>query len=246
MKTITLFILSILWVNFSFSQSESDDNLFFNGNTYNVFSLKIDKSELNYFEFLENTSFSFHNDLMTGIDNELSFFAINASITDSTCSPVGYYVNDYTQINPVNLNDGFGNFYLKPNGAFIITDNEAVVCESSKINQYNKVRLGIQSGPMLLVDKVINTQFNPASVNKNKRCGVGMYENSKGDRFLIFAMSKVPVTFYEFATLFALKYNCSNALNLESYNCVINLPDASDISEFSNMKVCNYIIYKQD
>lgn len=244
MYNVILLILFSFYVSYSFCQSESDDNLFFNGNTYNVFTLKIDNNELKHFDILENKGSLNHSDLMNSIDNTFSFFAMNASIYDSTCSPVGYYVKDYTQINPINLNDGNGNFYLKPNGAFIITDNEAVVCESSKIKKYNNIRLGIQSGPMLLVDRIINQQFNPTSSNKNIRCGVGMYDNSKGDKFLVFALSKVPISFYEFATLFAKKYACTNALCLESSKCAINLPEASDVEEYGNMVICNYIIYK--
>lgn len=237
-------MLLFLSANRCFSQAESDENLFFNGNTYNVCTIKIDNNALKYFDIISNNTNVEHNTLMMSIDNDFSFFAINACINDSTCSPIGYFVKDYKQINPVNLNDGLGNFYLKPNGAFIVTDNEVTICESSKINQFNSVRLGIQSGPMLLVDKVINAQFNPNSVNKFIRCGVGLYENSKGDKFLVFALSKTPITFYEFANLFLQKYNCSNALCLESSNCVINLPDVSDGSEFNGKYVCNYIIFK--
>lgn len=246
MNKIILLTLSFLSLNHCFSQAESDENLFFNGNTYNVCTIKVDNNALKYFDILSNNTNVEHNILMKSIDNDFSFFAINASINDSTCSPVGYFVKDYKQINPVNLNNGIGNFYLKPNGAFIVTDNEVAICESSKINQYNKVRLGIQSGPMLLIDKVINTQFNQNSVNKNIRCGVGIYDNSKGDKFLVFILSKTPITFFEFATLFIQKYNCSNALCLESSNCVINLPDVSDGSEFNGKYVCNYIIFKSN
>ncbi len=243
MKNIILISLIFLSAKRCFSQAESDENLFFNGNTYNVCTIKIDNNALNNFDILSNNTIE-HNSLMKSIDNDFSFFAMNACINDSTCSPVGYFIKDYIQINPVNLNNGIGNFYLKPNGAFIVTDNEVAICESSTINQYNKVRLGVQSGPMLLVDKVINAQFNQNSVNKYIRCGVGIYENSKGDKFIVFVLSKTPITFYEFANLFLQKYNCSNALCLESSNCVINLPDISDGSEFNGKYVCNYIIFK--
>lgn len=246
MNKLIILLLFLMSVVNSFGQSETDDNLFFNGNTYNVFTLKIESNAMKNFDILENESLIMHNDLMKSINTDLSFFAINASINDSTCSPIGLFVKDYNQINPTNLNNGFGNFYLKPNGAFIVTDNEIVVCESSKIKQYSKIRLGVQSGPMLLVDNVINNQFNPTSVNKNIRCGVGVYESSKGDKFVVFALSKTPVTFYEFATFFNQKYNCYNALCLESSNCVINLPDIDDISDFNGKSVCNYIIYKPD
>ena len=166
MNKITLIILLFLSANRCFSQASSEENIFFNGNMYDICLIKIDNNELKYFDIISNNTNVEHNTLMKSINNDFSFFAINASINDSTCSPVGFFVKDYKQINPVNLNNGIGNFYLKPNGAFIVTDNEAVVCESSKINQYNKVRLGVQSGPMLLVDKVINPQFNQNSVNK--------------------------------------------------------------------------------
>lgn len=244
MRKIFLQIQFLLSGTICFSQASVDEDLFFNGNIYNVCTIRVDNNALKYFDILSNNNNEEHSSLMKGIDNDLSFFAINASINDSTCSPVGYFVKDYVQINPVNLDDGIGNFYLKPNGAFLVTDNNVVICESSKISQYKNVRLGIQSGPMLLVDKVINSQFNPNSVNKFIRCGVGIYEGSNGIKFLVFAISKNPITFFEFATLFMQKYNCTNALCIESSNCVINLPDVSDGSEFNGMFVCNYLIYK--
>ncbi len=246
MKRVYILICLYFSMSLCAAQEESDENLFFNGNTYNVFTIKINSVVLSGFDIVSNVNYEEHSEVMNSIDSDLSFFAINASISDSLCSPVGYFVKDYRQINPINLNGGLGNFYLKPNGAFIVTNNDVVICESSKISQYSRIRLGIQSGPMLLVEEEINPQFNPNSVNKYIRCGVGIYENSKGDKFLVFALSKNPITFFEFANLFKEKYNCTNALCLESSNCVINLPDVTEQSEFYGKYVCNYLIFKQN
>jgi uncharacterized protein YigE (DUF2233 family) len=245
MNKIILFSLYLLCINSCYSQVEADENLFFNGNTYSVFNIKIDVNSLSSFDILSNNTLE-HNSLMRSIDGDLSFFAINACINDSNCSPVGYFVKDYIQIKPINLDNGIGNFFLKPNGAFMVTNNEVVICESSLISQYKNIRLAVQSGPMLLIDKIINAQFNPNSVNKYIRCGVGIYENKSGNQFIVFALSKTPISFYEFATFFAQKYNCINALCLESSNCVINLPDISDGSEFNGKYICNYIIFKSN
>ena len=56
----------------------------------------------------------------------------------------------------------------------LFKSNEVVVCQSSDFQKHTNVRMGIQSGPMLIADGVINNHFNPNSRNRNIRSGVGM------------------------------------------------------------------------
>src|SRR5438045_3145351 len=50
--------------------------------------------------------------------NEQLVFAMNAGMFKSDFSPVGLFVQNGHVISPLNLADGDGNFFLKPNGVF--------------------------------------------------------------------------------------------------------------------------------
>ncbi len=213
----------------------------FNGVSYDVFVVKIDSISLKSFYIYENHNKSSHQDVMANINKDSSVFAINAGISDSLCNSVGYFVNEAVQIKPVNLANGNGNFYLKPNGAFLISEKDAVICESSQINNFKNTKTGIQSGPMLLLNGTVNPQFNAASTNKNIRCGVGIFTNKNQENFVVFCISNDPVSFYNFSVLFQQKYKCSNALCLESAGSVMSLPYLSKATKNDKLVVCRYI-----
>lgn len=200
MNCLQLFFLScLLYVGKLNAQVEVATDIFHDGNYYDVFIVKTDINSLSNFDIIENKSRERHYDLMKSIDSDLNFFALNASISDSLCMPIGLYIKDYNEHKPANYLDGTGNFYLKPNGALLITETEAVICESSQIINHSKVRLGIQSGPILVSNGVINPQFNPNSINKHVRCGVGQFTGLNDVNYLVFAISKQSVSFYQFA-----------------------------------------------
>ena len=229
--------------HFLYAQVETFTALNYGGDTYDVFKVKIDETSIKNFDILENKTGKIHPEFISTINTGQPFFTINASISDSSCNPIGFYYKNGKLLKPVNLNNGTGNFYLKPNGALIFTKKSAVICESSEITNYNDVYLGIQSGPMLLVNGSINHQFNPSSKNKNIRCAVGIASNKNNETFLIFCVSNNPVCFYDISMLLKMKFKCSNALCLESGNCAMNLPYLTSSSEkFSNI-ICNYLYY---
>ena len=138
-------------------------------------------------------------------------FAVNAGMFHVDYRPVGLLVQDGTQVAPLNLADGVGNFFLKPNGVFLVSDSGPRVLESSEYPNFKgAVRLATQSGPLLLRDGVIHPGFNPASSSRNIRNGVGVL-GSKA----IFVISNHPVTFYEFAVFFRDNLHCRDALYLD-------------------------------
>ncbi len=49
-------------------------------------------------------------------------FAANAGMFDPTGKPVGLLMQNGSETVPINLNDGQGNFFMKPNGVFLIND----------------------------------------------------------------------------------------------------------------------------
>jgi uncharacterized protein YigE (DUF2233 family) len=237
------FIISIIFcTSLLIGQGEMQADMSFNGDSYDMFKVKIDKESISKFGIFENRSLLTHNSLIAA-SNDSSFFMMNAGITDSFCAPLGYYVNQSKLLQDVNLNDGKGNFYLKPNGALLMTTDDIVICESSMIKNYKNVILGIQSGPMLLNNGIVNSQFNPSSQNKNIRCGVGLYENQNSEKFLVFCISNNPVSFYSFSQMFLTKMKCTTALCLESGSCVINLPYLESGDENSTIIICNYIYF---
>jgi uncharacterized protein YigE (DUF2233 family) len=71
--------------------------------------------------------------------------------------------------------------------------------------------LATQSGPLLVSAERIHPAFNPKSVSRLFRNGVGVISPHE----VVFAISEGPVSFYEFATLFRDKLHCSDALFLD-------------------------------
>jgi len=79
-------------------------------------------------------------------------FAANAGMFEATFQPCGLLVEDEKEISPLNLNDAPGNFYMKPNGVFLINEkHEARIIESSEYTTLLTPAIcATQSGPMLV------------------------------------------------------------------------------------------------
>ena len=139
-------------------------------------------------------------------------FAMNAGMYHRDFSAVGLLVSDGRQAVPLNTADGGGNFFLKPNGVFVVTESGARVLESS---EYPKLRervvLATQSGPLLVRAGTIHPAFKPDSASRHIRNGVGVPSPDTA----LFVISEAPVSFYELATLFRDKLQCPDALFLD-------------------------------
>src|SRR5215207_7244423 len=59
-------------------------------------------------------------------------FAMNAGMYHGDFSAVGLFVSGGRQAVPLNTADGRGNFFLKPNGVFVVTESGARVLEASE------------------------------------------------------------------------------------------------------------------
>ena len=138
-------------------------------------------------------------------------FGMNAGMYHADYSPVGLFVADGVELTPLNLSPGKGNFFLRPNGVFLVGDAGALVVESSAYPALApKARLATQSGPMLLSNGVINPLFNPDSHSVHVRNGVCALDGKA-----MFVISDGPVNFYEFARYFRDVLKCRNALYLD-------------------------------
>jgi uncharacterized protein YigE (DUF2233 family) len=143
-------------------------------------------------------------------------FATNAGIYDRQFAPLGLFVENGKTVVPLNLAHGdprSGNFSLLPNGVFAIYDDgHAEVRSSQDFRQAGaKPRWATQSGPMLVIDGQINTQFVDDSDSMKWRSGVCARTPDQ----VIFAISEAPVNFHGFARLFRDELGCRDALFLD-------------------------------
>lgn len=143
---------------------------------------------------------------------ERLLFATNAGIFDASFTPCGLHVEDGREYVPLNLRDGAGNFYLKPNGVLLVDARGAKIIDATQYaGTHSGIRLAVQSGPLLVRDGKIHSAFTPDSSNRRKRSGVGVASSGH----LIFAISNEPVTFHAFASLFTDDLDCRDALYLD-------------------------------
>jgi uncharacterized protein YigE (DUF2233 family) len=151
------------------------------------------------------------SDSLDALGKKLAF-AMNAGMYHGDFSPVGLFVADGRQLSPLNLANDEGNFFLKPNGVFIITARGARVIESSEYPGVREpVLLATQSGPLLVRAGGIHPAFNPDSKSRLYRNGVGVPSPDAA----LFAISEVPVNFHEFAKFFRDTLHCPDALFLD-------------------------------
>lgn len=146
-------------------------------------------------------------------------FAMNAGIYEQGPRPLGLTMGAGKELVPMNLQNGDGNFYLKPGGVFYLDDKHgAGVMETAEFSKSGiKPRLATQSGPLLLRKGVMHPLFKAGSPNKRLRNGVGV--RSK-DGQIIFAVNdrddreRGRVSFHQFASFF-LQLGCKDALYLD-------------------------------
>ena len=149
--------------------------------------------------------------LLTALPTNSVQFAMNAGMYHADYSPVGLLIIDGVEYAPLNLADGVGNFFLKPNGVFFLSSTGAHVVAATEYPSVAKeVRLATQSGPLLLQQGQIHPAFQPQSRSRLIRNGVGVAGNK-----IFFVISEVPVNFYEFASFFRDKLHCNDALYLD-------------------------------
>ena len=139
--------------------------------------------------------------------------SMNGGMYHEDLSPVGLYVEQGRRDQRISTRGGFGNFHLLPNGVFWVKGNEIGVTETrSYISKRVAPDFATQSGPMLVIDGKLHPRFIEGSDSLKIRNGVGI--NQKGSR-VTFAISKQPVNFWNFGTLFRDILEAENALFLD-------------------------------
>ena len=153
--------------------------------------------------------------------NKELLFAVNGGMYKKDNSPQGLYIENNVKKNEIDTTSGSGNFYLKPNGVFYLTnDKKPNICITKEFVDNEKIKFATQSGPMLVINGKIHSAFKKGSSNLNIRNGVGVLPNNE----IIFAMSKKEINFYDFAEYFK-KLGCKNALYLDGFVSRTYLPE---------------------
>lgn len=148
-------------------------------------------------------------------------FAINGGMYKKDLSPQGLYIEKGIQYSALNsIEDGYGNFYLQPNGIFYISEgNNAGITQTNAFSKSESIKYATQSGPMLIIDGKMHGAFQKGSTNLHIRNGVGILPNGN----LLFAISKDRINFYDFAQFFK-ENKCHNALYLDGFVSRMYLP----------------------
>jgi uncharacterized protein YigE (DUF2233 family) len=170
-------------------------------------------------------------------------FATNGGMYTRTQAPQGLFIQHNKILASLDTSvGGNGNFYLKPNGVFYLTDNnKAVVCKTTDFKYNAQIKYATQSGPMLVVDGAIHPAFKEGSSNLNIRNGIGILPDNK----IVFAMSKKEINFYDFALYFK-KLGCNNALYLDGFVSKTYLPEKNWIQTDGNFGVMIGVTEKSD
>ena len=139
-------------------------------------------------------------------------FAMNAGMFHPDYSPVGLYVEQGRQLKKLNRQQqGWGNFLIQPNGVLAWNHQRVFLGTTQQYaNQAFKAQYATQSGPMLVINRQLNSRFLADSTSYKIRNGVGLKDQS-----LYFVISKTPVTFHQFATFFKDELQTPNALYLD-------------------------------
>src|SRR4051812_47966016 len=132
-------------------------------------------------------------------------FAMNAGMYHADYAPVGLFISEGRQLAPLNTAPGTGNFFLKPNGVFLVTASGARVLETSEVPGVKEpIRVATQSGPLLVRAHQIHPLFKPDSTSRLIRNGVGV----PSPDVALFAISEEPLNLHEFATFFRDTLHC--------------------------------------
>jgi uncharacterized protein YigE (DUF2233 family) len=147
----------------------------------------------------------------------------NAGIYAGNKTPAGLHIEGGVAQHPLNLDNGEGNFYWKPNGVFYVSDDGAGIMESERFNSLDKqarVAEATQSGPLLVIEGEVNPNLPAESRSLYVRNGIGM--KSADEVYILISADEVSL--YDFAAVFASRLHCRNALYLDGCVSQLYLP----------------------
>ena len=200
--------------------------LTYKGNTYDIFTADPTKDHIQlYWKGSKGQILKSIGSLKAEVQQSgrTLLFATNAGMYLTDNSPQGLYVENRKELRPLDISKKkSGNFYMQPNGVFIVEGNKVRVTTSAAYSlKKGNPDYATQSGPLLVIEGTINEHFTEGSTNLNIRSGVGVNKEGKA----VFVISEGLVNFYDFAMVFRDSLQCSNALYLDGAISKMYLPE---------------------
>ncbi len=230
----TIIVIDSMIIPYPPADKKETENLTINAMQVNYRSQLFDTYTVDLSQSLINFHFKDKNGKLIKTVNNLKkimsqnsdelLFATNGGIFSTNFEPEGLYIENKKTISPLNLREGAGNFYMKPNGIFYINKWETgtgIINSADYETIKGKVMYAIQSGPLSVHQNEVSFNFTENSSNKNIRSGVGIIDSKN----IVFIISKEPVNFYDFAMVFKEEFNCAEALYLDGFISEMYLPE---------------------
>ena len=165
---------------------------------------------------------------MLAADGDSVIALTNGGIFTREYTPLGLYVEQHQQHTPLHTGDGYGNFFLKPNGVFMVGDGHARIVATTQYDTAGPPpQYALQSGPLLVHDGAIHPAFSPHSTNCRLRTGIGIDQEGH----VHVAISNGAVNLYDFANLFRQGLGCDDALYLDGAISTLYAPRAGRHTE---------------
>ncbi len=190
----------------------------YRGHQYHVVRVDLKKQDLRmFYQNSEGNRYGSIDTLKRELEDQHQklIFATNGGIYAEDFSPLGLYIEHGEELAKLNTSKAStGNFFLQPNGVFEIFSDTYALYTTAEWSARNNPRpdYAVQSGPMLVVDGLINSNFTENSSRALIRSGVGSGASAEE---LVFVLSDDPVNFYDFAAFFRDSLGSQRALYLD-------------------------------
>lgn len=198
----------------------------YQGTTYDTYEVTLPHPGLRfYFRQPDGTPLGSLGNLRDWLESrgQRLVFATNAGMFTPARTPVGLYIEEGRELVSLNTREDSGNFFLKPNAVFFLTETQAGILESHAYQSRapEKVLYATQSGPALVLEGKLHPAFREGSRNRaDRRSGVGLLAPDR----VVFAIANQPVNLHEFASFFRDELGCQDALYLDGVVSRMYLP----------------------
>ncbi len=134
--------------------------------------------------------------------------AMNAAIFETIYQPTGLWIERGQRYQPLNVQQGRGNFFLSPNGVFSLEEGGAGahIRSSAEVAELiaadpaweSRQALAMQSGPLLLRAGTLHPRLLPGSDSRCRRNGIGLID----DNLAVLLYTDTPVNLHQMASAF--------------------------------------------
>ncbi len=139
-------------------------------------------------------------------------FATNAGEYESVTEPVGLLIASGVKRQKINLRNGKGNFYEKPNGVFWVANGAPHIAGSEEFNSLNvQPLIATQAGPLLIVNGKPRLDLSSYKGQAYSRSAACITESGTAT----FVFSSKPVTIADLGEFMHKDLRCSAALYLD-------------------------------